>query len=129
MQKVDAVSSRRRFLKSSVRTSAAAILCPTLATARAAAPNESSDSAVPEVTPFELDEITIGELQDGMKSGRFTSRLLVEKYTQRIEEVDKNGPKLNSIIEMNPDAPAIADSLDRERQAKGPRGANDKSCL
>jgi len=57
-----------------------------------------------------------------MKSGRFTARSLVEKYSARIEEVDKRGPALNSIIEMNPDALAIADTLDQERKAKGPRG-------
>jgi amidase len=75
-----------------------------------------------EVKPFELDEITISELQDGMKSGRFTSQSLVEKYTARIHEVDKQGPSVNSVIELNPDAPSIAAALDRERQDKGPRG-------
>ncbi len=72
--------------------------------------------------PFELDEITIVELQDGMKADKFTARSLVEKYTARIGEVDKHGPALNSVIELNPDAPSIADALDQERKAKGPRG-------
>ncbi len=57
-----------------------------------------------------------------MKSGRFTARSLVEKYTARIEEIDKHGPALNSTLELNPDASAIADGLDQERKAKGPRG-------
>ncbi len=57
-----------------------------------------------------------------MKSGTFTSRSLVEKYTARIEEIDKRGPAVNSILELNPDALAIADALDQERKAKGPRG-------
>jgi amidase len=57
-----------------------------------------------------------------MKSGKFTARSLVEKYSARIREVDKNGPAVNSIIEMNPDALSIADALDQERKAKGPRG-------
>jgi len=74
------------------------------------------------VKPFELDEITIVELQDGMKAGKFTARSLVEKYTARIGEVDKHGPALNSVIELNPDAPSIAEALDQERKAKGPRG-------
>src|SRR5258708_14772418 len=75
-----------------------------------------------EVKSFELDEITIADLQDGMKSGKFTTRSLAEKYTARIEEIDKHGPTINSVLELNPDALAIADSLDRERKAKGPRG-------
>jgi len=72
--------------------------------------------------PFELDEITVGELQEGMKSGKFTARSIVEKYLARIEAIDKNGPALNSVIELNPDALSIADALDAERKAKGPRG-------
>lgn len=79
-------------------------------------------SPAPEVTPFELDEITIAELQDGMTSGKFTARALVEKYSQRIDETDKRGPAVNAIIEMNPDALSIAEALDQERKAKGPRG-------
>jgi amidase len=47
---------------------------------------------------------------------------LVEKYSARIEEIDKNGPAVNAVIEMNPDAPSIADALDKESKAKGPRG-------
>ena len=65
------------------------------------------------VMPFELDEITIGELQDGMRSGKYTARSITEKYLARIEEIDKHGPGINSVIEVNPDALAIADELDR----------------
>ncbi len=72
--------------------------------------------------PFELEEVTIPELQDGLKSGKFTARSLVEKYTSRIHEIDKRGPAVNAIIELNPDALEIADALDRESRAKGPRG-------
>jgi amidase len=57
-----------------------------------------------------------------MRSGKFTARLLVEKYTARIDEIDKRAPAVNAIIELNPDAFAIADALDEERRAKGPRG-------
>jgi amidase len=79
-------------------------------------------SAAPEVKTFELDEITISELQEGMKSGRFTAQSLVEKYSGRIDEIDKRGPAINAIIELNPEAIAIAGTLDQERKAKGPRG-------
>jgi len=57
-----------------------------------------------------------------MKSGKFTARSLVEKYAVRIGEIDKSGPAVNAIIELNPDALAIADALDQERKAKGLRG-------
>src|SRR5262249_10945730 len=59
---------------------------------------------------------------DGQKSGKFTARSLAEKYLARIEEIDKQGPGLNSVIEVNPDALAAADALDQERKEKGPRG-------
>ena len=117
-------ASRRSFLQSVALTSTGAIY-PTLHGERAF--GFSLTASAREIKPFELDEITISELQDGMKSGRFTSRSLVEKYAARIEEIDKpradnGGPALNSILEMNPDAHAIAEKLDQERREKGPRG-------
>ena len=57
-----------------------------------------------------------------MASGKYTSRALTEKYLARIDEIDKRGPMLNSVIELNPDALAIAESLDKERKGKAPRG-------
>ena len=53
---------------------------------------------------FELDEETIGSLQEKLTSGKFKSQQLVELYLKRINTIDKNGFKLNSIIEINPDA-------------------------
>ncbi|PYX75432.1 MAG: amidase [Acidobacteria bacterium] len=111
--------SRRKFLQSAVNASAAAAVYPALGAAREITPAKPVTS---DVKPFELDEITLPELQDGMKSGKFTARALVEKYTARIDEIDKRGPAVNAIIEVNPDAFAIADALDQERKAKGPRG-------
>ncbi len=112
--------SRRKFLETALATGAAAGMVPALSAGRAVAP--STTPATPEVKAFELSEITISELQEGMQSGKFTSRSLVEKYSARVEEVDKSGPAVNAIIEMNPDALAIAEALDRERKVKGPRG-------
>jgi len=77
---------------------------------------------VPAPPPFELEEITIADLQSGMKSGRYTARAITEAYLGRIEALDRRGPALRSILETNPDALAIADALDRERREKGPRG-------
>jgi amidase len=69
-----------------------------------------------------LKEQNILQLQEEMNAGRLTSREIVEWYLERIELIDSNGPRLNSIIELNPDALAIADELDAERKEKGPRG-------
>ena len=71
---------------------------------------------------FELDELSVADLQQAMTSGKYTSRRLVDLYTRRIEEIDRRGPALRSVIVVNPEAGAIADSLDAERKAKGPRG-------
>jgi len=72
--------------------------------------------------PLKLDETTIAELQEGLRTGAFTSHDLTEAYLRRIEEIDKGGPGLNAVIEVNPDAREIARILDEERAAKGPRG-------
>src|SRR6478735_1985020 len=71
----------------------------------------------PPPAAFELDELTVRQLQDAMTSGRYTSRRLVDLYTARINALDRQGPELRSIIELNPDAPSIADSLDAERRS------------
>ncbi|HEV7798178.1 MAG TPA: amidase family protein, partial [Pyrinomonadaceae bacterium] len=109
---------RRKFLEAS------ALAC-VLALSKPASLVADSDSPKHLDAPpkeFELEELTISELQDGLKSGRFTARSLARKYLERIDDIDKNGPALNSVIEINPDALAIADALDRERKAKGARG-------
>ncbi|MFL5515522.1 MAG: amidase [Gemmatimonadales bacterium] len=78
--------------------------------------------AAPGVAPFELEEITIAELQAGMASGRYSARRVVELYLARIAAMDRTGVSLRSIIETNPDALTRAEELDRERAAKGSRG-------
>ena len=70
-----------------------------------------------------LPEWTIAELQEKLESGELTSRRLAELYLGRIEAVDKSGPYINSVIELNPDALQIADTLDEERKAGKTRGA------
>jgi amidase len=105
----------------------AAVVYPAFGAARVVAgetprPEVMDLQLAPEAKSFELDEITIDELQDGMKSGKYTSRLITEKYLARIEEIDKQGPAINSVIEVNSDAVQIAESLDRERKQKGARG-------
>ena len=74
------------------------------------------------VRPFALDELTVTQLQALMEAGKATAVSLVKKYQSRIHAVDRHGPKLNAVIELNPDALAIAAALDQERRTKGPRG-------
>lgn len=69
-----------------------------------------------------MADMTILEMQEKMASGELTARSLSELYLKRIAELDHAGPMLRSVIEVNPDALEIADSLDAERHAKGARG-------
>src|SRR5271154_3798934 len=71
---------------------------------------------------FDLEEATLDDLDRGFRSGQFTSRTVTEWYLARIDRLDKGGPRVNAVIELNQEALAIADALDRERAAKGTRG-------
>ncbi len=71
---------------------------------------------------FALEEATVAGLQESMEAGRETSESIVSRYLERIEAVDRSGAALNAVIEVNPDALAIARELDRERKEKGARG-------
>ena len=97
-----------------------------LAMTSACAPSASdspADAQVPdEIPPFEFDEVTVDDLQGMMESGEHTARSITQAYIDRIEAMDRQGPELRSMIEINPDALEIADELDAERRASGPRG-------
>src|ERR1700690_3187230 len=69
-----------------------------------------------------IEKASIAQLQERLALGRVTSVQLVHQYLERIARLDKAGPKLNSVIELNPEAEAIAASLDRERKERGSRG-------
>jgi amidase len=71
---------------------------------------------------FELNETTIDELQKKMQSGQTTSHAIAQIYLDRIQKIDKDGPRLNSVIEINPDALLIADAMDKERKNGKVRG-------
>jgi amidase len=115
---------RRRFLQGSLAGGVGALMLPAFAGARAVKALAASPAGVAQadVKPFELDEITVADLQAGMTSGKFSARSLTEKYLARIEEVDKQGIGLNSVLEVNPDALAIAEGLDKERADEHVRG-------
>ena len=100
---------RRQFIQTTAATTLAAV-------------THSVPLAKTEPAPaFDLEELTITDLQQGLQSGKYSSRELVEKYSDRINDIDKKGPTLHSVIEMNPDAEQLAVALDRERKEKGPR--------
>ena len=99
--------NRRRFVRNSFTGVAGVALASVSARAKSPAREGNPPAA------FELDEATIADLQSGMRSGKHTAQSLARKYLERIDDVDKRGPAVNSVIELNPDAPAIAENLDR----------------
>lgn len=70
----------------------------------------------------EPEEPSISSLQEQLQGGKLSSRALVKRYLRRIEKLDQSGPRLRSVIELNPDALRVAEDLDRERKEKGSRG-------
>ena len=72
--------------------------------------------------PFALEDVPVATLQEWMTSGRTTARRLVDQYAARIAALDQRGPRLNHVLQLNPDARAIADQLDAERRAGRVRG-------
>jgi amidase len=86
--------------------------------------NEAASNATKpfSIPPFALEETTLADLQTAMASGRVTARSITQTYIDRIHALDRTGPTLRSVIELNPDALSIADSLDRERKAGRVRG-------
>jgi amidase len=109
---------RRRFLKYTAYAgalTAASQSLPSLA-GRARAATRSA------LQGFELEEATIAELQAAMTAGTLTSRRLTQAYLDRIDQIDLHGIRLNSVIETNADAIAIAEELDQERQHGHVRG-------
>ncbi len=109
--------NRRKFLKNSSATGLALTTLGLVAceTNKGRSSQISSDTTG-HPTDFELNEMTIDELQQKMKAGVYSSVMLTELYLQRIESVDKDGPALNAVIEINPDSRAIAEQMDRERK-------------
>jgi len=103
---------RRSFVATGLATSAAAVSGLHARTAPAAPPQGT----------FDLEEATLAQLAEGMRSGRWSARGLAEQYLARIEALDQRGPALHTMLEPNPDALSIADRMDAERRERGPRG-------
>ena len=110
--------SRRTLIRYGALGGAAAAIAGPL-TAREGRAPAPAPAAVP---AFDLDEATIADLQKRMASGADSARSLAEKYSARIDALDRKGPELRAVLEVNPDALAIADGLDAERRAGKLRG-------
>ncbi len=111
-------SSRRSFLQTTALGAIGTVVAPTIGRR-----GTIGSAALPQSSSFEFGEATVDQLQQSLSQGSLTSRALTEKYLARIAAMDKQGPAVNAIIELNPDALAIADQLDKDRKAKGPREA------
>lgn len=114
---------RRRFLSTATAAIAAAH-CAEAQKVKPPPPNPAELKEAPGVAAlhFALDEITISDLQSRMKAGSLNAEQIAGMYLERIEEIDRHGPELHAVIEVNPDALQIARSLDTEFKTKGPRG-------
>jgi amidase len=82
----------------------------------------STDKTQPNYVDFELNEVTIAELQEKMSSGKLTSEEITKKYLDRIDLINTNGPELRAVIEINPEALEIAKQMDAERKSGKVRG-------
>ena len=113
---------RRSFLTTATLASAGFTTLLVTGCTSSTKKNEDSVSTEDSNEAFELDEETIGSLREKLTSGKYTSEQLVQLYLKRIEAVDKNGPQLNSVIEINPDAVTIAIAMDKELKSGKSRG-------
>ncbi len=107
---------RRTFIRN---TSITALMLPW---ALDACTSKNASQQLAESAELNLDELTIADLQQKMQSGELTAKVLTEFYLKKINQLDKNGPTINSIIELNPDALTIAIQRDKERSENKIRG-------
>ncbi|MBI1904071.1 MAG: amidase [Planctomycetia bacterium] len=114
--------SRRKFLGDAALGSALATGAAMTFPDRSSAVEPEAPSRPAAVPSFELEELSIRQLQEGMTSGKWTSRAITQHYLDRIAAVDQRGPAVNHVLEINPDALEIAAALDKERKEQGPRG-------
>ncbi|MBU6399354.1 MAG: amidase [Verrucomicrobia bacterium] len=112
--------NRRTFLRRTAMATSGLAAATTFS--GCATPNHTPASARVGAGEFALEEVTVLELQGQLAAGQTTSTRLVRAYLERIEALDRHGPRLNSVLELNPDALGIAQALDHERRLQGPRG-------
>ncbi len=115
--------NRRKFIQKTAAASFAAASLSSLPLNSFSKSIEHEVELIHFTDDFALNEITIDELQKKMESGEYTSVSITEMYLKRIKEIDRSGIKLNSVIELNPDALSIAESMDAERKSGKIRSA------
>ncbi|MGE5449234.1 MAG: amidase [Bacteroidales bacterium] len=109
---------RRSFFKTAIIGGSSLALVPL----SACRPSSNPSSVNAKYTDFELNEATIQQLQQKMKSGELSSEIITRMYLERIEQIDNKGPELHAVIEINPDALTIARQMDEERKSNKVRG-------
>ena len=109
---------RRNFFKAAALGGGTIALTPLSSCVQ----STTSDKTPPNYSDFELNELTIAELQEKMSSGKLTSEEITKKYLDRIDQLNTNGPELRAVIEINPDALEIAKQMDAERRTGKIRG-------
>jgi len=116
---------RRQFLATTTALGAAFLTgcVPNERPATTPANAPCSDTPISTFPGADLEGLSISDLQGRLGNGQETSRSLVEKYIARIEAMNFRGPELRAVLELNPEAMDIAEKLDQERTAKGPRSA------
>src|SRR5215472_4608048 len=110
---------RRDILQTGILGGVAAAIAPALSAGRVFAAEVPKPLPIP---AFEFEEATVSDLESRMSAGQISAATLSQAFLERIQDVDKNGPRLNSVIEVNPDALGSAEALDKERKEKGARG-------
>ncbi len=111
--------NRRSFIRNS---SVASVAATTLAGCSSPKSDSAEKNTTPFVDEFALNELTINDLQKKMQAGEYTSEAITQLYLDRIAAIDKKGPHLNAVIELNPDALTIAKAMDQERKDGKLRG-------
>jgi amidase len=114
--------SRRKFLRAGLAGGVGAVVAGSHFRSEAARALASLAGEPQGGGKFDWEELTVRDAQAAMSSGRVSARRLAEMYLERVERIDRRGPALNSVIETNPDALSIAESLDRERKQGRVRG-------
>src|SRR3569832_2285690 len=111
--------NRRKFVKTTIVAGAG---LSAIALVPATTPAENIEPGTNGIPEFALEEITIDELQKKKEKGEWTSHSITQLYLKHIDALDKKGAAINAVIEINPDALAIAERLDKERKEGKVRG-------
>ena len=114
-------SSRRTFLQTTVFGAVGSAILPTIG-----GRGKMASAPIPQSPSFEFDEATVDRLQQSLSQGALSSHALTEKYLARIAAMDKQGPAVNAIIELNPDALSIVDQLDKAVRELKSRSNQDR---